>query len=403
MSTLTPLRRAAHLSILLAFALITREARGQQCGGTEPEIVPGGKAVAGRVLVKFKPHLSDAAIAALNASLGSRISGSFRHAPDLKLVSLPRGMSVTEGVRWFAHRPEVVRAEPDAIFEIDVVPIDARFGDQWGLHNVGQDNGLADFDVDAPEAWDLISASPTVVIGSIDTGVQLNHMDLSSVWTNPGEQPGNGIDDDGNGYVDDLNGYDFFNHDGGPWDDNAHGTHVMGIAAASGNNGIGVAGVTWNAKVMALKVCNACGQCPCSAIVPAVDYATDMGARVTNNSYGGTFQCAGLDEAIGRAEAAGVLFVAAAGNSSSDNDQTHVFPAGFDHDNIIAVAATARDGTLAAFSNYGATTVDLGAPGQAIWSTIPDKTFGIMSGTSMAAPFVTGAIALLMAYNPHLS
>jgi subtilisin family serine protease len=210
------------------------------------------------------------------------------------------------------------------------------------------------------------------MVGVIDTGIDYNHPDLAAnVWTNPLEIPGNGIDDDGNGYVDDVHGYDFVNRDGDPMDDHGHGTHVAGTIAAVANNGIGVAGVSWHAKVMALKFLDAGGSGWVSDAVEALNYATDMGAKITNNSWGGGEYSTALRDAIAAANSAGAVFVAAAGNSANNNDATPFYPAGYEGPNVIAVAATDASDTLAVFSNFGRNTVQLGAPGVGIYSTVP--------------------------------
>jgi subtilisin family serine protease len=225
----------------------------------------------------------------------------------------------------------------------------------------------------------------------------------NNIWTNPGEIAGDGIDNDGNGYVDDIHGYDFVNNDADPMDDNSHGTHVAGTIAAEGNNGTGVAGVNWSAQIMPLKFLDAGGWGDTFGAIQAVEYATMMGAKLTSNSWGGGGYSQALYDAIAAAGDAGQLFVAAAGNSSSDNDTYPEYPASYDLDNIIAVAATDNNDQLAWFSNYGAASVDLGAPGVDIYSTFPGNSYGTLSGTAMATPHVSGVAALLWAQNPDMT
>lgn len=235
----------------------------------------------------------------------------------------------------------------------------------------------------------------------VDTGMDYSHNDLkANVWVNRGELADNGVDDDGNGYVDDVRGWDFANGDNDPFDDHSHGTHVSGTLGASGNNGIGVAGVNWRVRIMPLKFLDQCGSGSTDDAVSAILYAKKMGAAVINASWGGGDSSRALQDAI---KAFGGPFVAAAGNDGKDNDSEPSYPAAYPLPNIIAVAATDSNDLLADFSNYGASSVDLAAPGVDIYSTLPDQDYGLNSGTSMAAPHVTGAVALLKSYAPGLS
>ncbi|CAD5963917.1 Thermitase [Planktothrix agardhii] len=235
----------------------------------------------------------------------------------------------------------------------------------------------------------------------IDTGVDYNHPDLSAnIWTNPGEIAGDGIDNDSNGYIDDVRGWDFAYNDNNPMDVHGHGTHVAGTIAGKGNNGVGVTGVAWNAKIMPLKFLNDSGWGYTSDAISAINYATAKGVKLTNNSWGGDGYTQALYDAINTAGQQGALFIAAAGNSSQNTDTTPAYPASYDLANIISVASTTRTDGLSWFSNYGATTVDLGAPGSDIYSAWPNSTYNTISGTSMASPHVTGAAALLWSQNP---
>ncbi|MCB8753135.1 S8 family serine peptidase [Planktothrix agardhii 1810] len=235
----------------------------------------------------------------------------------------------------------------------------------------------------------------------IDTGVDYDHPDLSAnIWTNPGEIAGDGIDNDSNGYIDDVRGWDFAYNDNNPMDVHGHGTHVAGTIAGKGNNGVGVTGVAWNAKIMPLKFLNDSGSGSLSNAILAINYATAKGVKLTNNSWGGGGYTQALYDAINTAGQQGALFIAAAGNSSQNTDTTPAYPASYDLANIISVASTTRTDGLSWFSNYGATTVDLGAPGSDIYSAWPNSTYNTISGTSMASPHVTGAAALLWSQNP---
>ncbi|MBI2196915.1 S8 family serine peptidase [Candidatus Daviesbacteria bacterium] len=308
--------------------------------------------------------------------------------------------------------PEIEYAEPNFILHTSQLPNDPLFVNLWGLNNTGQSGGTTDADIDAPEAWDTPYGS-SVTTGVIDTGIDYNHEDLSAnMWKNSAEAVGQaGVDDDGNGFVDDIYGYDFVNNDPDPIDDHGHGTHVAGTIAAVGNNGVGVAGVNYPGKVAALKFLNASGAGTIDGAIRAIQYATVMNFKITNNSWGGGGYSQALYDAISAANNAGSLFIAAAGNAANNNDATYFYPASYDLPNIISVAATDKYDNLASFSNYGAATVDIGAPGVSIFSTVPKGACGscdpsgyrLMSGTSMATPHVSGAAAYLWGISNSLS
>ncbi len=362
----------------------------------EPAYVPG------EVLIRFQPGADASDIAAVRTALGAQelnrfLSGGLHWR-------LGPGWSVEEAIARFRSHPLVRHIEPNYLVSLDVIPNDPRLNELWGMINTGQTGGTPDADIDAELAWNVSTGSPSIVVAVIDTGVDYNHPDLAAnIWTNPGEIAGNGIDDDGNGYVDDVHGYDFYNSDGDPFDDHGHGTHVAGTIGAIGNNGIGVAGVNWQVKIMALKFLGSSGSGTTANAVLAVDYATMMGARLSNNSWGGGGYSQELYDAIARANAANIAFVAAAGNNYGQNtDVTPHYPSAYDLPNIIAVMATDHNDQVAGFSNYGPTTVDLGAPGVDILSTLPGNSYGLLSGTSMATPHVTGTCALILAVNPNI-
>ena len=314
-----------------------------------------------------------------------------------------------DGMRAWAGRTQtIVSIEPDRALSTLAIPNDASFGTLWGLNNSGQSPGVGNSDINAPEAWETTTGSRSVVVVVIDSGLDYTHPDLAAnVWKNPREVAGDGIDNDANGFIDDVRGWDFANADADPMDDDGHGTHVSGTIGAVGNNAIGVTGVNWRVSIMGLKFLDAEGNGYTSNAVAAVSYATrmrrDFGVNVVaiNASWGGEKRSAALADAITAAGRAGILFVAAAGNESSNNDRVATYPANQADDAVIAVAATNRSSRLTAFSNYGSTTVDLAAPGVAILSTVPGGGYASFSGTSMATPYVTGTVALMAAANPR--
>jgi subtilisin family serine protease len=317
------------------------------------------------------------------------------------------GAGVADVTGWAAGSPLVASVEPDFVIAPAGIPNDPSFSSLWGLHNTGQSGGLADADIDAPEAWQTTTGSRSVVIAVIDTGVDYTHRDLAAnAWRNPGEIAGDGLDNDGNGFVDDVHGWDFANSDADPLDDNGHGTHVAGTIGAVGGNGTGVVGVNWQVSIMALKFLSGSGSGSTSGAIGAINYATrmkrDFGVNVvaTNNSWGGGGFSTSLRDAIAAGGRAGILFVAAAGNDGTNNDVTPHYPSNYADEAVISVAATDRSNRLASFSNFGATSVDVAAPGAGITSTLPGNRYGSYSGTSMATPHVAGIVGLLAAANP---
>ena len=302
--------------------------------------------------------------------------------------------------------------EPDYIVKANLQPTDSRFqdGTLWGLRNLGGSGGVIGADINAEAAWDITTGSTNVIVAVIDTGVRYTHQDLSTqMWRNPGETGGgkeaNGIDDDNNGYVDDVFGINAIAGTGNPFDDNDHGTHCSGTIGARANGGGGHVGVTWNVRIMALKFLGASGGGNTTDAIECLNYAVAMGAKISNNSWGGGPYSQALFDALAAARAAGHLFIAAAGNSANDNDANPSYPASYNLDNIISVAALDRADRLANFSNYGQDSVHLGAPGVAIYSSTAgtDSSYSSFQGTSMAAPHVTGVAALLLAQTPAAS
>ncbi|NOR59775.1 MAG: S8 family serine peptidase [Methanosarcinales archaeon] len=376
----------------------------------------------GEFIVKFKAGTSDETISVINSK--NKVVSSEKiirknpkavenektkilkkHGLDrIYILKSPKNLDVNKMVSKYNENPDVEYAEQNYKVYIDAVPNDTYFSLLWGLHNTN------DADIDAPEAWDIETGnSNEVVIAVIDTGVDYNHEDLAAnMWLNEHELNGVvGVDDDGNGYIDDIKGWDFFSDDNDPDDENGHGTHCSGTIAAVGNNSIGVVGVSWNAKIMPLRFLGPEGGYTNDA-VSAIYYAIDNGADIMSNSWGGGGYSEALEDAISAANTAGIVFVAAAGNGGADligdnNDLIPHYPSSYDVPNVIAVAATDSSDNLAYFSNYGLISVDLSAPGVSIYSTEPGDSYDYKSGTSISAPHVAGAAALIKAQYPELS
>jgi len=307
------------------------------------------------------------------------------------------GASLDAVQHWLGSNVNVASFERDAVDQVKAIPSDPQYGQLWGMGAI-----------DAPDAWNISTGSSKVVIAVIDTGVDYTDRDLAAnIWTNPNEIAANGADDDHDGFVDDVHGYNFVANNGDPMDDNSHGTHVSGTLGAVGNNSLGVAGVNWSCSIMPLKFLDSNGSGYLSDAIRAINYVTMMrtqygvNVRVINNSWGGGNYSAAMDSAIRAANDAGILFVAAAGNSATNNDVSPQYPANYTAPNVISVAAVDQDKSLASFSCYGATTVDIAAPGVSIYSTVPGNRYAIYSGTSMATPFVSGVAALAWAADPN--
>ncbi len=358
--------------------------------------------VPGQIIVKLAPATSAGDAVSLRASVGGSVE---RRIQGIGIeVWTVAGIGVPDVVARLRRDRRVVFAEPNYIVRaVDLFPDDPRFSSQWSLHNTGQAGGKPDADLDAPEAW-TIETGNTVLVGVIDTGVDWDHADLAAnIFVNPREIPGNQIDDDGNGFIDDVHGWDFINEDNDPNDDNGHGTHVAGTIAAAGNNGVGVSGVAWSARIVPIKFLSAIGTGSVIDAIRAIEYATALGVKLTNNSWGGVGYSEAMQLAIESARDAGILFVAASGNNGLNTDSAPHYPSALPNENIIAVGSSDRRDERSGFSNYGAVTVDLFAPGSDIISTFPGDRYAIASGTSMAAPHVSGAACLIWAAAPALT
>jgi subtilisin family serine protease len=379
--------------------------------------------VPGELIVKFLDSASKATVAAAGGQMIKSFAGGEGRVQHVKLN---KGENVEAALERYRHNPAVEYAEPNYIYQLAAIPNDTQFTSLWGLRNTGQNvNGIAgtaDVDIDAPEAWDITTGSSNVIIGVIDSGIAYDHPDLAAnIWKNPGEIPNDRIDNDGNGLVDDVFGYDFRSGDNEPMDPLGHGTHIAGTIGAVGNNNSGVTGVMHKVKLMALKASDENGDLPEDAILSAIDYAIKKGARVINASFTRPGPCSKAEyNALSLANAAGVMVLAAAGNQNSDSDKdgNRVFPAGYSVDtspdcgpalpNVISVAAMTQTGAKTGFSNFGASSVQIAAPGENINSTkpgTPSATHGyeFLSGTSVAAPHVTGVVGLLLSINPNLT
>ncbi|HEX2058433.1 MAG TPA: S8 family serine peptidase [Actinomycetota bacterium] len=310
--------------------------------------------------------------------------------PNTELVQV-EGASVADAAAAVTAEPDVVYAEPNYVYRAASVPNDPLFPQLWGLHQT------SDVDVDAPQAWDVTTGSRSVTVAVVDTGVAVDHPEMApGTWRNPGEtgsgKESNGLDDDGNGYVDDFQGWDWIGDDRHPRDLHGHGTHVAATIGAAGNDGSGIAGLAWSTRIMALRALNSQGAGTTADLTNAFAYAARAGAQVVNVSLGGQGQSLSVLNAI--AAAPGTLFVAAAGNAGANNDVASSYPCNYQVPNIVCVAAMDSQDRLASFSNYGATTVDLAAPGTGILSLQPafDVRFSEDFSNGLGSRWTTGGV-----------
>ena len=358
----------------------------------------------GELLVRFRPSATAQDITAVHERLNGTVKFAGKVVP-VQYVELAEGTTVADAMAAYRADPRVLYAEPNYRVEAFLTPNDPDLSLLWGMHNTGQSGGKVDADIDAVEAWDRAVGSRDIVVAVIDSGIDYNHQDLAAnVWVNSDEIPGNDIDDDNNGYVDDVYGYDFANDDSDPMDDHGHGTHCSGTIGAVGNNGITIAGVNWNVRIMGVKFIDETGGGWISDEIQALEYAVLMGARISNNSYGGLGYSQSEYDAIKAAGEAGHLFVCSAGNFGWDIDTfLPTYPAAYDLDNIVTVAASDHNDALTYFSCYGEISVDLAAPGQDIYSSLPGDTYDYWDGTSMASPHVAGVAALILSQQQSLT
>lgn len=390
----------------------------------------------GELLVQYGSE-NERSLLEFTASQGAEVLFNLRpqgmDAASIARVKLPEGRDLEAALAAYERMPGAISVEYNQRVSKNAQANDPYYldGSHWGLYssdtpnNVGAGLSTNAFGSGAEVAWDREKiGSGNVVVGILDEGVDINHEDLrQNIWSNPGEIPNDGLDNDSNGYIDDVNGWDFLNRDNSVYDSvdgDDHGTHVAGSIGAVGGNGIGVAGINWNVKILPAKFLGPGGGNIADAVL-AIDYMTNLrlnrGVNIVavNNSWGGGGYSSALHAAIIRAANAGILFVAAAGNSYVDNDVYMTYPASYStlqsasgqpaasYDSVISVAALTSSGDMAGYSNWGANTVDIAAPGTAIVSTLPGNTYGWMSGTSMAAPHVTGSIALMSSIFPNES
>ena len=368
------------------------------------------------VLVKFKSGVSQDAIDALSARFNDQVEDRIENAPGWIAIDDLEDASTAATVREYLLLPEVEYAEEN--FEINlteavdssivpVFPHDPQFIEQWALQNSGQRGGKEGADISAPLAWATTTGSEEVVVAVLDTGVDYNHEDLKpNMWTRPASMEA--YQDADLGSVDDEYGFNAVENASDPMDDNGHGTHCAGIIGAEGENDLGIAGVNWKVRIMPLKFMNAGGSGTTKDAIEAINYAINrkkagVNVRIISASWGSTQRSRALEDVIRKAYEADILFVAAAGNSSVSNDRTPHFPSSYNVPNVVSVAALDRNDQLAKFSNWGAKSVAIGAPGVDILSTWLGNAYEEKSGTSMATPVVAGVAALIVAEHQGMS
>lgn len=388
--------------------------RGRSFDETQPE-----------VLVRFKEGTALDQIKKIAGRLNDRLEDEIESVKGLVAVDDLDNADPAAVAAEYRKMPEVLYAEPVFTIELDdpgpartyrdlakrepadEIPNDPQFAEQWALNNLGQDGGKARADIDALKAWMKTKGSPEVVVAVLDTGVDYSHRDLATnMWMRPESVP-QYIDDE-LGVFNDLQGFDATNNVSDPMDDNGHGTHCAGIVGAEGNNNEGIAGVNWNVQIMPLKFLGRGGFGTTKDAIEAINYAIDrkqkgVNVRVISASWGSTTYSKALEDAIRAAGEQGILFVAAAGNASTDNDKRPHYPSNYDLPNVISVAALDRTDSLASFSNFGAKTVHVAAPGREIVSTWLNDAYREASGTSMATPHVSGIAALVIAAEPNIT
>lgn len=383
-------------------------------GDSEPE-----------VLVRFRPGVTLSEIKRIAVRNNDRIEDEIEYVAGLVSIDdldnaaaadVAQQYAAMSDLVLYAHANEEIALDDPTVYSnrdllhresFGSLPSDPLFAEQWALNNSGQNGGKAKADIDALEAWEKTQGSDKIVVAVLDTGVDYSHKDLiSNIWIRPENLPQ--YTDDELGTFDDTHGYDADTNAGDPMDDNGHGTHCAGIIGAEGNNDEGIAGVNWNVRIMPLKFLGKGGFGTTKDAIEAINYAIDrkkkgVNLRVINASWGSTMYSKALEDVIRAAGDAGILFVAAAGNSGTDNDKRPHYPSNYNLPNVISVAATDRNDQLTSFSNFGIKTVHIAAPGREIDSTWLKDAYREASGTSMAAPHISGVAALILATEPNLS
>ncbi len=383
---------------------------------TSEEIALGETRNFGRpeVLVKFKSGVSSEAIDALTARLRDRVEDRLENAEGWQAIDDLDNADAASIVAQYSQLPEVEYAEPNYEINLEetnagplvpVLPHDPQFNDQWALANSGQRGGKQGADISATLAWATTTGNDKLVVAVLDTGVDYTHEDLvENMWVRPATMAP--YHDNELGTIDDLNGFNAIDSAADPMDDNGHGTHCAGIIGAEGENNVGIAGVNWKVQIMPLKFLNAGGSGSTKDAIEAINYVINrkkagVNIRIISASWGSTQKSRALGDVIRKAYENDILFVAAAGNSSVDNDRTPHYPSSYP--NVISVAALDRNDQLASFSNFGVKSVMIGAPGVDILSTWLGNEYEEKSGTSMATPVVSGVAALILANNPRMS
>ena len=372
----------------------------------EGKVIAEEAVVADQLLVTLQPNVAPAALDAVlkaeHIRIREKLTGS-----DTLLLQLPGHAldSVDDARARLEARGDLFRSVDPNGLGFGAAPNDPRFNNQWALQNTGQNGGATGADVNASGLWSIVSSAPKVLVAVLDSGLDFTHPDLTGVaWKNPGEIPGNGIDDDGNGRIDDVSGWDFVNSDNGADDDHDHGSHVTGIIAARRNNGVGISGLADPVSILPVKILNAVNSGVTADLISALDYARLLGARVMNLSLQNYPNNASLQSALDRAESAGIVLCICAGNQGASNDLTPNYPSSFANANIIAVGNHDRTDVRwsgVTPSNYGLNSVDLFAPGRDVISTVRNNGYVVFTGTSMSCPHVTAVAAIIRALNPE--
>jgi thermitase len=368
------------------------------------------------VLVKFKSGVGYGAIELLADRLNDRVEDTIENAEGWRSIDDLDNADVAATVAEYSRLPEVEYAEPNFEIELNeetegplvpILPHDPQFNEQWALANSGQRGGKKGADISATLAWATSTGSEEVVVAVLDSGVDYNHEDLATnMWTRPANMLP--YEDRELGIIDDLTGYNAIENESDPMDENGHGTHCAGIIGAEGENEIGIAGVNWKVKIMPLKFMNAGGFGTTKDAIEAINYVINrkragVNVRIISASWGSTQRSRALEDVIRKAYENDILFVAAAGNASTNNDRSPHFPSNYNVPNVISVAALDRNDQLARFSNFGPKTVAIAAPGVDILSTWLGNAYEEKSGTSMATPVVSGVAALIVSQNPRIS